>query len=96
MAFHNVNFQMVNLPVGTYTGGQLGNNITASTVHEVYCISAGSITINALGGGTATFAMTAGQSVKVMVGSCTVASGEFVGFKTQFAASGIGATQWGS
>jgi len=96
MAFHNVNFQMVPLPVGTYTAGVLGNNITASTVHEIYCISSGSIIINAFGGGTATFAMTAGQSVKVMVGSCTVSSGSFVGFKTQFAATGFGNIQWGS
>lgn len=96
MAFHNTNFKMVPLAVGTYTTGQLGNNITASTVHEVYCVTAGTITINAFGGGSATLAMTAGQSIKVMVGSCTVASGSFVGFKTQFNSSGIGATQWGS
>lgn len=96
MAFHNANFKIVNLPVGTYTAGDLGNNVTASTVHEVYCVSAGSIIINALGGGTATFPMTAGQSVKVLVGSCTVSSGIFVGFKAQWSVPGMGPTQWGS
>jgi hypothetical protein len=95
MAFHNANFKIVNLPVGTYTAGDLGNNVTASTVHEVYCVSTGSITINALGGGTATFPMTAGQSVKVLVGSCTVASGVFVGFKTQWSVPGMAPIQWG-
>lgn len=95
MAFHNVNFQMVPLPVGTYAPGDIGNNITASTIHEVYCISAGSITINALGGGSQIFALTANQSVKVLVGSCTVSSGAFVGFKAQFNSSGISPTQWG-
>ena len=93
MAFHNTNYTMVPLPVGTYTTGMLGNGITASTVHEVFCTSAGSITITAMGGGTATFALTAGQSVKVLVGSCTVASGAFVGFKTKFDASGFGRPQ---
>lgn len=96
MAFHNVNFKMVNLPVGTYTAGDLGNNVSASTVHEVYCISSGTIIITALGGGTATFPMIAGQSVKVMVGSCVVSSGVFVGFKTQWSVPGMAATQWGS
>lgn len=96
MAFHNTNFTMVPLTGGTYTLGQLGNNITASTVHEVYCISAGTISITAFGGGSATFPMTSGQSVKVMVGSCTVSSGAFVGFKTSFYSSGIAPIQWGS
>lgn len=94
MAFHNTNFTMVPLVVGTYTTGQLGNNITASTVHEIYCVTSGSITINAFGGGTATLAMTAGQNIKVMVGSCTVVSGSFLGFKTQFSASGGSPIQW--
>ena len=73
MAFHNTNFTIIPLPVGTYTLGQLGNNITASTVHEVYCVTSGTITINAIGGGSATLAMTAGQNIKVMVGGCVVA-----------------------
>lgn len=96
MAFHNTNYSMISLPVGTYTAGDLGNGLTASTVHEIFCLTAGSITVNALGGGTATFALTAGQNVKVLVGSCTVASGSFVGFKTKFDASGIGRIQYSS
>lgn len=94
MAFHNTNYTMVPLSAGSYTAGQLGDGITASTVHEIYCLTNGSITINALGGGSATFAMTAGQSVKVLVGSCTVASGTYVGFKTKFDSSGIGRIQF--
>jgi len=96
MAFHNINFQMVPITSGTYTTGDLGNNITGSTVHEIYCLTSGSITISAFGGGTVTVPMTAGQSIKVMVGSCTVVSGTYVGFKTQFATSGFGNIQWGS
>ena len=89
MAFHNTNYTIIPLTSGTYTTGDLGNGITASTVHEVFCTSSGSITITALGGGTATFALTAGQSVKVLVGSCTIVSGTYVGFKTKFDASGF-------
>jgi len=94
MAFHNVNYTMVPLTGGTYTLGDLGNSITASTVHEVYCISAGTISITAFGGGTATLPMTSGQSIKVMLGSCTVVSGAYVGFKTKFDSSGIGRIQF--
>lgn len=97
MAFHNANFQMVPLTTGgTYNAGQIGNNITASTIHEIYCLSAGTITINALGGGSATFPMSAGQSVKVLVGSLTVVSGGFVGFKTQWSIPGVSNIQYGS
>lgn len=96
MAFHNTNYQIVNLTGGTYTVGQLGNGLTAATVHEVYCLTPGSITITALGGGTATFPMTAGQSVKVLASNIVVSSGTYVGFKAKFQASGIGNIQWPS
>lgn len=95
MAFHNANFTMIPLTVGTYTTGDLGNNITASTVHEIYCLAAGTISITAFGGGTASFPMTAGQSVNIMVSSCVVVSGDFVGFKTIWSNPGITPTQWG-
>ena len=84
MAFHNVNFQAVNLPVGTYEIGDLGNNISASTVHQIFCLSGGAVTISAMGGGTFTWTATAGQKVDVVAGRIVVASGEFVGFKTSF------------
>lgn len=81
MAFHNTNWTAVPLPVGTYTTADLGNGITASTVHEVFCVSAGTVTITAMGGGKFTWGATAGQSVKVVAGQIIVGSGEFVGFK---------------
>lgn len=94
MAFHDTNFQIIPLTGGTYTTGQLGNGYTASTVHEVYCISAGTISITALGGGTVTVPMTAGQSMKVMVGKCTIVSGMYAGFKAKFLNSSIAAIQY--
>lgn len=84
MAFYNTNYEAKPLPTGSYTTGDLGNGITASTVHQIFCLSDGSITVTAIGGGTFTWAATAGQSMNVLIGSCTVASGEFVGFKAQF------------
>ena len=50
MAFHNTNWTAVNLPVGTYEMGELGNGITASTVHQIFCLTGGSITVSAIGG----------------------------------------------
>ena len=96
MASHNVNYQIIPITSGTYTTGQLGNGITASTVHEIFCLTAGSITITAMGGGTATFPLTAGQSVKVLVASCTVVSGTYAAFRAKFAYGAITPTQWGS
>ena len=96
MAFKNANYQIINITSGTYTLGQLGDGLSASTVHSVHCLTAGSITITAIGGGTATFPMTAGQSVDVLVGGCTVVSGTYVGFKAKYAYGAITPTQWGS
>ncbi len=96
MAFHNVNYQMIPLTAGTYSTGFLGNGLTASTVHEIYCVSAGTISVTALGGGSATLGMVANESIKVLVAGCTVTSGTFLAFKTKFDASGFSNIQWGS
>lgn len=87
MAFHNVNYSSILLNNGsTYTTADLGNGLTASTVHEVFCLFSGIITITPMGGGSR-FAWTAttGQSMKVVIGNCTVSGGgQFVGFKSYF------------
>lgn len=84
MAFHNANFKAINLPVGTYELSDLGNGISASTVHQIFCLSNGSATITAIGGGTFTWTATAGQSIDVVTGRVVVGSGEFVGFKSSY------------
>lgn len=84
MAFYNTNYEAKFLPAGSYTAGDLGNGITASTVHQIFCLQDGGITITAIGGGTFTWAAVSGQSINVLVGSCIVNTGEFVGFKAQF------------
>jgi len=88
MAFHNTNYEAIPMPAGTYTLGDLGNGLTASTVHEIFCTTGGDITISAKGGGTFTWTAVAGQSVKVVVAHAVVAGGAaFVGFKTDFQAN---------
>jgi hypothetical protein len=84
MAFHNTNWTAVPMAVGTYTLGDLGNGLTASTVHQIFCTGAGSITISAMGGGTFTWSATAGQKVDVVCSKVIVSSGTFVGFKAAF------------
>jgi hypothetical protein len=84
MATFNTNYQAINLRSGSsYSANTLGNGYTATTVHQVFCVSAGTITMTALGGGTFTWGATAGQSIDILLGYCSVASGLFVGFKSQ-------------
>lgn len=86
MAIFSNNYQMINLESGqSYSSAILGNGITASTVHQVFCVSAGTISITPLGGGgTFTWGATSGQILDVILGSCSVDSGLFVGFKAPF------------
>jgi hypothetical protein len=83
MAFYNQNYEAKLLTVGNYTTADLGNGLTASTIHELFCLSAGTINITAIGGGSFTWSATTSQSLNVMVGGCTVVSGEFVGFRSK-------------
>ena len=39
MAISNSNYKIVNLPTGTYTASELGDGISASTVHQVFCVT---------------------------------------------------------
>jgi hypothetical protein len=96
MAFHDTNYTIFPLTGGTYTTGQLGNGLTASCVHEVYCISAGTISITALGGGTVTMPMVSGQSIKVLLGKAVITSGMYAGFKAKFNNSVTTTVTWPS
>lgn len=87
MAFHNTNWQAVPMSAGTYQLGDLGDGVTASTVHEVFCSVGGAVTIFAKGGGSFDWTATAGQSVKVVCAKIIVGTGTFIGFKTDFQAN---------
>ncbi|GIV43993.1 MAG: hypothetical protein KatS3mg035_1116 [Bacteroidia bacterium] len=89
MATFNTNYQIVPLTTaGTYGPDVLGDGLTATTVHEIYCLTPGSITITASGGGKATIPMTAGQSVKCMVREVIVTSGTYIGFRAKLESRG--------
>jgi hypothetical protein len=88
MATFNANYGIVNLTSGTYTASDLGDNLTATTVHEIYCLTSGSITISATGGGQATIPMTSGQSINCMVRQVTVNSGTYIGFRSKLDSRG--------
>ncbi len=82
MAIANGNYKSITLEAGhTYSTNDLGNGLTASTVHQVFCISDGTINITPLGGGNFDWAATSGQHMDVILGACSVSSGKFIGFK---------------
>jgi len=81
MALYNQNYEAKLLNAGdTFTG----STTTATTIHQVFCLSGGNISITALGGGSFTWSATTSQSLDVLVGYCKANSGQFVGFKSQY------------
>jgi len=72
------------MPIGTYTLAELGDGLTGSTVHQIFCTTTGAATISAMGGGTFTWNATAGQKIDVVCAKVIVSSGAFVGFKASF------------
>lgn len=88
MATYNQNYEIVNLTSGTYNVDVLGNGLTAATVHQIYCLTSGSITITARGGGKATVNMTSGQTMDCMVQQVIVNSGTYIGFRSKLDSRG--------
>lgn len=83
MAFHNTNYEIVELSSGANGPDVCGDGFSAATIHQVYCVSDGSVTISALGGGSMTVALTTGDKVDVLANSVNVGSGTFVGFRVK-------------
>jgi hypothetical protein len=84
MASIHANFETVALS-GTqshYTGRETGV-ISSTTIHQIYCLSAGSIIITPLKGPSFTWAATINTSIDVLVKATTVSSGTFIGFKSK-------------
>jgi hypothetical protein len=81
-------FQAVQLSAGsTYDAYFLGDGVTAATLNRFYCISAGTMTMTLIGGGTFTTApMTPGQEFYALPNSVKVnAGGVFIGFRPKHA-----------
>ena len=85
MALYNKNYEAKLLISGNnYSTTDLGNGLTSSTVHEVFCLSDGIIELTAYGGGSFTWSATTSETLNIVLGNCNVISGEFVGFKSQY------------
>jgi len=84
MGLESKNYEAINLAAGTYTEGQLGNGVTGNSVHQIYCLTVGNITITAKGGGTFTWTPTAANTfIDVVPSRLVVNSGTYVAFKTK-------------
>ena len=93
MSFNTAaNYHTIFLDTGKGTLGiaELGNGVTASTVHQVFCLTAGSIDVVPFLGDSFTWAATGGQYLDVVAKSLTVTSGTFVAFKAKHSQH-----QWG-
>ncbi len=77
MATANSNYKIVSLSGGT--NGPYGIS-GVTVVHEVFCLTNGSVTLTAIGGGSMTVSLTAGQSIELLCSGIVVNSGTFVGF----------------
>lgn len=94
---NNANSIIIPISAGVfYSGNDLGNNLTGSCVNQIQCLTAGSIIINAFGSGTATFPLTAGQTVDILIGSCSAITGTYAAFKTLKPTPGMSNISWGS
>ncbi len=72
----------------SHTTGRETGTITAATVHQIFCLATGSITITPMKGQPFTWATaTNGQSIDVLTKSTTVNSGTFIAFRAKFQGS---------
>ena len=88
MATYNANYSLVQMTSGTYDVDTLGDGITATTVHQIYCSAPGTLTMVARGGGQATLSMASGQSIDCLVKKVIVSSGTFIGFRSKLESRG--------
>ena len=84
MAFTtNANYHVITLS-GTKTLGNLGNGITASTVHQIYCLETGVINITPMMGEAFNWSATTNSSIDIVPSNIIVSSGSFIGIKAKF------------
>jgi len=84
MGLESKNYEALSLVAGTYNLDVLGNGITGNSVHQIYCLTTGSITITAMGGGTFTWTPTVtNTTIDVVPSKLVVNSGTYVAFKTK-------------
>jgi hypothetical protein len=82
MAAIHANYDVIRL-TGTQGIDVLGDGVTASTVHRIYCLAAGSVDLTPMRGAGFTFTATANQFIDVLVKGTKVNSGSFIGFRSK-------------
>ncbi len=85
MAAHiYANYEVVSLTgTQTFPTGKETGIITATSIHQVFCLGAGTIIITPEKGPAFSWAATAGQSIDVVTKGTTVSSGTFIGFRSK-------------
>lgn len=82
-----------NYQVVSFAGGGATTNVypydssnyrTATTLHQVFCLSTGVATIYPMAGPSFVWSATTNTSIDVLVSAVTVSSGTFIGFKARF------------
>lgn len=82
MGSFSKNYEAINLS-GIMNIGNLGNGLSAETVHQIYCLSTGIIFINPMGGGGFDWSATTNTFIDVVPSSVVVSGGTFIGFKVK-------------
>jgi TPP-dependent indolepyruvate ferredoxin oxidoreductase alpha subunit len=82
MGSFSKNYEAISL-TGNMNAATLGNGISAETVHQIYCLSAGTISIQAMGGGTFFWTGTTNSFIDVVPASITAITGTFIGFRSK-------------
>lgn len=90
MGLQSKNYEALTLTAATWTTGVLGDGITANTVHQLFCLSAGTATITFMGGGSFTWAPNRNESLEAVPSQVVVNSGVFIGFRSKNDGRGYG------
>jgi len=78
------NYHAILINTGVKTLGDLGDGITASTVHKIVCLTAGAIDITPMLGDKFTFTANATQSIEIVPREIKWTSGTFIAIKSKF------------
>lgn len=82
------NYEALSL-TGTMSQGDLGNGVTANTIHRVFCLSGGTVDITPMKGGKFTWSASTNDYMDVVLKTITVSSGVFIGFRAKFVPNGF-------
>jgi len=84
MASIHANFEVVALSgTQSHPTGRETNVITATTIHQIYCLAAGAIVITPMKGPSFTWNASINTSMDVLVKATTVSSGTFIAFRSK-------------